>query len=300
MHNMHETDIDLNLLRLFSSIYRTRSVTRAAEELGMAQPAASQGLARLRKSMGDALFARSHGGVEPTAFAERLAPKVEAALGALTQALQESRHFDPQTSDRRFMLHLSDIGESRVLPDLISCLRAEARHVQLESRYLPTDEVAEALDAGRIDFAIGVLPNLRGVKAQVLTVDAYRLVMSQGHPMAGQFQHEPLSVQDMARMNFVSVSTHAETTQLLRLLGLEAQLKLTIQHFTALPAIVRDSDLVAIVPNAITGVFEGRDFTFPKVEFPTPPFNIYLYWSHRSESDAGAQWLKALILRNVR
>ena len=83
---MHATNIedkpalpDLNLLRLFDAVYRLRSVSRAALALGLSQPAASQGLTRLRLQLRDALFVRAGGGVRPTPRAERLATAVQQA-----------------------------------------------------------------------------------------------------------------------------------------------------------------------------------------------------------------------------
>jgi acetylornithine deacetylase/succinyl-diaminopimelate desuccinylase-like protein len=70
---MNIKDLDLNLLRLFDAVWRSRSVSLAAQQLGMSQPAASQGLARLRGMLGDALFERSGAGVRPTPRADRLA-----------------------------------------------------------------------------------------------------------------------------------------------------------------------------------------------------------------------------------
>ena len=61
---MHINEIDLNLLRLFDAVYRHRSVSRAAEQLELTQPAASQGLTRLRKLLNDPLFTRAPGGVQ--------------------------------------------------------------------------------------------------------------------------------------------------------------------------------------------------------------------------------------------
>ncbi len=290
-------DIDLNLLRLFAAIYRTRSVTKAADELDMAQPAASHSLAKLRNELGNALFVRRAGGVQPTPFADRLAPKVEAALQALDEALLESRHFDPMTSDRTFSLHMSDIGESRVLPALIAQLRREAPNIQLVTRSLPHDEIADALDAGRIDFAFGALPRLHGMPSQALSQDSYQVVISRRHPLARRKWTASTSLKHMSSLHFVAVSTQAETTQLLRLLGLEARLKLTIQHFTAMPAILRDSDLAAIVPKAIAGVFDKKDFALLDAHLPARPFNILLYWSRRSEGDAAAQWFKRTIVQ---
>ena len=107
---MDITGLDLNLLRVFDVVYRHGSVSRAADELGLSQPAASQAVTRLRLLLGDALFERVHGGVRPTPRADRLAGAVRAALATLEVALAEAHAFDPQAAQQRFRLHLSDIG----------------------------------------------------------------------------------------------------------------------------------------------------------------------------------------------
>jgi DNA-binding transcriptional LysR family regulator len=292
-------NIDLNLLRLFAAIYRARSVTKAANDLDMAQPAASHGLARLRGELGNALFVRRAGGVQPTPFAERLAPKIEAALATLDHALMESRRFEPATSERKFMLHMSDIGESRVLPALIAKLRRESPRLRLETQSLPHEEIANALHTGRIDFAFGALPFLDGVRSQVLTHDSYQLVVNRHHALAARGPGAAVSMSSLASARFVAVSTQAGTTQVLRLLGLESQLRLTIQHFTALPAIVRASDLAAIVPLAIRDLFDGEDFALIDLRLPTRPFDIYIYWSRRAENDAAAQWFRQRVIQCI-
>ena len=83
---MNIKDLDLNLLRLFDAVWRTRSVSLAAQQLGLSQPAASQGLARLRAVLGDALFERSGSGVRPTPRADRLAQAVVAVLAEAIEA----------------------------------------------------------------------------------------------------------------------------------------------------------------------------------------------------------------------
>ena len=73
---MHIKDIDLNLLRLFDAVYGTRNVSRAAELLDMTQPAASQGLMRLRALVRDPLFVRGAGWVMSSSSAARLTLRV--------------------------------------------------------------------------------------------------------------------------------------------------------------------------------------------------------------------------------
>src|SRR5688572_32076503 len=108
---MHSEKLDMNLLRLFEAVYRLGSVSRAALALGLSQPAASQGLTRLRLQLRDALFVRAPGGVRPTPRADRLAQAVQSAIAILEAAFNENETFDPQQSQMSLRLHLSDIGE---------------------------------------------------------------------------------------------------------------------------------------------------------------------------------------------
>ena len=87
---MHINQLDLNLLRLFDEVYRAGNVSRAAERLGLTQPAASQGLTRLRLRLKDPLFVRAPGGVKPTPRAMALADAVQGALAVLSQALSDT------------------------------------------------------------------------------------------------------------------------------------------------------------------------------------------------------------------
>ena len=179
---MHINDVDLNLLRLFDAVYRTRNVSRAAELLELTQPAASQGLSRLRTLVKDPLFMRTAGGVQPTPRAQRLADPVRHALATLEQALGESAGFEPAQAVRTFHLHMSDIGEARFLPELMVALHERAPGVRVETRPLPREQVTEALHAGRIDFAIGFLPTLKESQQVRLLDDRYVLLLRAGHP----------------------------------------------------------------------------------------------------------------------
>ena len=128
---MDISSFDLNLLRLFDAVYRNRNVSRAAEELGLSQSAASQALTRLRLQIKDPLFERHGAGVRPTARADRLAPSVQAGLAAFESGLVEEDHFDPLTSTARLRIHLTDIGEARFLPRLMETLSLQAPHLQV-------------------------------------------------------------------------------------------------------------------------------------------------------------------------
>ena len=103
---------DLNLLRVFSALMRERSTTLAGVRLGVSQSSVSHALRRLREQCADPLFVRTGEGMQPTAFALALAEPIDRAVELISGGLARTGAFDPATSDRRFELLLSDIGQS--------------------------------------------------------------------------------------------------------------------------------------------------------------------------------------------
>lgn len=298
---MHINEVDLNLLRLFDAVYRARSVSRAAERLGLTQPAASQGLTRLRTLIRDPLFMRAPGGVRPTPKADRLAPAVATALATLEQALGESAEFEPLASSRTFRIHMSDIGEGRFLPELMVALREAAPAVRVETLPLPRDQIADALDAGRIDFAFGFLPMVRDTQRLELLRDRYIVLLRAGHPFTRRKRTGAALLQDLRELEFVNVRTHGDTLRILQRLRVEDRLRLTTEHFMVLPSIVRATDLAVVMPRNIAEGF-AADGGYAIVEPPVAgcDFTVSLHWSRRFEGDPGHAWLRSLIERLFR
>lgn len=293
---MHIKDVDLNLLRVFDAVYRTRNVSRAADLLDLTQPAVSQGLTRLRLLIKDPLFMRAAGGVQPTPRATRLAPAVRTALGALEQALNESVQFDPLLSGKTFRIHMSDIGEGRFLPELMAHLRGCAPGVRIETQALPAAAVANALDSGQIDFAFGFLPSVKDTQRVQLLRDRYIVLLREGHPFAAQVRRRRRSGQalldDLQQLDFVAGRTHSDTLRILQLLKLEDRIRLTTEHFMVLPAIVRATDLAVVMPRNIAQGFAAEGgYTLIEPPFPLRDFTVSLHWSKRFETDPGNRWL---------
>lgn len=297
---MHIKDIDLNLLRVFDAVYRTRNVSRAAEALDLTQPAVSQGLTRLRLLVKDPLFMRASGGVQPSPRADRLAPAVRRALGTLEEALSESVQFDPLQSKKTFRIHMSDIGEGRFLPDLMTALRQRAPGVRIETLPLPIASIADALDSGRTDFAFGFLPNVKDTQRVQLLKDRYIVLLREGHPFAAQYQRRRSGkalLDDLHQLEFVAGRTHSDTLRILQLLKLEDRVRLTAEHFMVLPAIVRATDLAVVMPRNIAQGFAAEGgYTLIEPPFPLRDFTVSLHWSQRFESDPGNRWMRQTLL----
>ena len=147
--------IDLNLLRVFDVIYRTRNVSRAAEQLGMSQPSTSQALTRLRLTLSDPLFERTRNGMRPTPRADDLAQFVQMGLAQLDAGLASDTVFDPLKSTAELRIHLTDIGEARFLPSLMAEIRRKAPGIHVDASTWQQSQIATALDNGDIHLAIG-------------------------------------------------------------------------------------------------------------------------------------------------
>lgn len=293
---MHIKDIDLNLLRLFDAVYRTRNVSRAADLLDLTQPAASQALTRLRLLIKDPLFVRAGGGVQPTPKADRLADAVRGALGLLEEALNESAQFDPLRSHRVFRIHMSDIGEGRFLPDLMVALQQQAPGVRLETQPVPRGELPQQLDSGRIDFAFGFLPSVKDTQRVELLKDRYVVLLRAGHPFAQRRRSGATLLKDLRQLEFVAVRTHSDTLRILEMLQLQDRLRLTTEHFMVLPAIVRATDLAVVMPRNIARTFAADGgYTLIEPSLPLRDFTVSLHWSRRFEGDPGNRWMRGLI-----
>ena len=294
---MHLNEVDLNLLRLFDAVYRARSVSRAAERLGLTQPAASQGLTRLRSLIHDPLFMRAPGGVKPTPKADRLAPAVASALATLEMALGESSGFEPDRSQRTFRIHMSDIGEGRFLPELMVALREQAPGLRLETLPLPRDEITDALDSGRIDFAFGFLPMVRESQRTELLRDRYIVLLRAGHPFTRRKRTGTQLLKALRELEFVNVRTHGDTLRILQRLQVQDRLRLTTEHFLVLPSIVRATDLAVVMPRNIAEGFAAEG-GYAIVEPPVAgrDFTVSLHWSRRFEADPGNAWLRERVI----
>ena len=288
---MNIRDLDLNLLRVFDAVYRQRSVSRAAEVLGLSQPAVSQALTRLRLLMKDALFSRAAGGVLPTAAADTLAHSVQQAMLLLEQGLHASASFDPAAARRTFRIHMSDIGEAEFLPGLMRRVRAEAPGVRIETHQLDYAEIEDALDSGKIDVAFGYLPGVEKTEQQRLFMERYVVLARADHPVLTARPSQAV----LARLDYVVVRHHTETAKVLDRLSLSANVRLSIPHFMVIPAIVVATDLAVVLPLRIARKFAaaGR-CRIARPRWAIGEIAIALHWSRRAQGDPGIRWLRQM------
>jgi DNA-binding transcriptional LysR family regulator len=294
---MELQDIDLNLLVVFGELLRLRRVSAVAEALGTSQPAISNALNRLRKLLGDELFLRTSKGMIPTPFAETLAEPVGYALGAIHNALNSSSTFEPASSTRSFTLAMTDIGEIYFLPELMRKLSKVAPGVTISTVRNQTVDLREEMETGRVDLAIGFVPDLKaGFFQRRLFRQRYVCIFRKGHPLA----REGMTLRSFASAEHVAIVSdgtgHGMVDEAIQRAGVARQPRLRVPHFVAVGHILQTTDLIAVVPEAYANR-TLKPFGLETAACPVkiPDIVINVLWHARNNREPANRWLRQLV-----
>jgi DNA-binding transcriptional LysR family regulator len=292
MCEMNWRSIDLNLLVVFDAVMRERSVTRAGRLIGLSQPAMSHALNRLRHMLGDDLFVRTPEGMTPTPRAEALAEPLRSALNEMQLAL-EPLSFDPLASDRRFTIGVNNFAAVVIGPPLVSAACGDAPGIRLDIRPSGTLDIADCLDRGELELAIGglELPGERFLST-LLFEDPFVLVMRSGHPAS----RGPLSAEVLSRLRYLEISSSGEDTAFLdRWLtarGLRREVGVRAPYLSG-RVILAQSDFVAIFSRRVAEVF-ARNFPLEirEPDFDSPMVRTLMLCHRRLEGHPAHRWLR--------
>ncbi len=291
-------DIDLNLLVIFQQLLQERRVSAVAANLGLSQPTISNALNRLRQQLNDELFLRTSTGMEPTAYAMQLAEPIGYALSAIHETLNQRTRFDPSNSQRKFIVGMNDIGEIYFLPKLMEILSEIAPGISISTIRTTGSNLAEDMEAGRIDIAIGWLPHLKsGFFQRRLFVQEYVCMFRRGHALE---RDSPLSKEDFETAEHVIVSAagtgHATVDGSIERLGIKRNAVLSVPHFVAVGHILSATNMIATVPERFARqCVDPFDLRYAAVPLKLPEIGINLFWHSRFHKESGNQWLRGLI-----
>ena len=258
--------LDLNLFIVLEALVREHSVTRAANRLGLSQPAVSAALKRLRHQLGDPLLVRTRDGMLPTSRAQEIYTALGQSLDSIQNVLQDGPAFMPERTLRSFNVMLSDIGEIVYLPRLIGRLQRAAPGIRLTVRRLVRPRVSEELASGRIDLAIGWVDRAGDVQRGDLFMEDFVCIVRLGHPRIGkrrltlsQFASEwHLVVGRLdAGPNIFLRATNPTMEKAFGKAVRERKVALLVPHFLAVPNIITDTDLLCVVPRQLGQVYEA-------------------------------------------
>ncbi|WP_244506309.1 LysR family transcriptional regulator [Microbulbifer marinus] len=287
--------MDMNLFLVLEAIYNERNLTRAAEQLHITQPAVSNALARLRRTLDDPLFTRTTGGMSPTPLTERIMPKVHEALVLLGGSLREQRHFDPATAEKTLRLSMNDMAETLLLPRLLERLQQVAPGIAVESYYVPRNELVKELSANMLDFGLDIsLATTTQLQQQRLINDRYLCMLRADHPLAKQ---DSLTLEQYLALDHIHVSSRRAGPGVvdiaLNKVGRRRNIKLRVQHYRVAPLVVLRTDLALTIPASLANHYQARLFELP---FQVPRLDWHLLWHNNQHDDPANRWLREQLL----
>ena len=288
---------DLNLLPIFVALMEERSVTRAAERMGMTQPALSNALARLRAMLQDQLFIRERYGVQPTPTALELAPVIAEALARLDGAVLGQQGFDPAKAERLLTIAPNGYVEYVMMPAIIAKIEQVAPRVRLRLIPYGNDLLDTGVVSGTTALVLGrIVDPPENLIVQHLLDDGLACVVRSGHPDIG----DGITREQFTKLKHVNVvppgHMRAGLFQVLDQQKLKREVAVSVPDFFAVSEMVAVTDYCATLPKLIC----RRLARNPQLKvLPAPvdlgTFPVEMAWHVRYRHDPAHRWLRTLI-----
>ncbi len=285
--------LDLEWLSVFVEVYKTQSVSRAAQTLGMEQASASMVLNKLRRHFDDPLFCRTSAGMEPTPRAQTIYPDLLEAQMRIEKARGASAAFLPQQAMRDFRICMTDISEIVLLPRLINHLQKTAPGLVIEAEKISPDS-RRRLESGDIDLAVGFTPDLEaGFYQQALFAQDFVCLASSDHPRIGaKLTGEAFSAEGHILV-MPSGTGHSIVDKVLAKNKVERRVVLRVQSFLGVARIVAQTEFLVIVPRQLGNALAQQErVKVLEPPLPLPAYKVKQHWHERFNADAGNMWLR--------
>lgn len=289
--------VDLNLLIVLDAVLAERNVTRAAERLGMTQPAVSNALTRLRLLFDDALLVRRGKEMAPTPRALSLTGPIRGALDLIRASLACPDAFDC-TASHTFRLGIQDLGEAILLPRFLQWLEQLGARVRLDIRREPGAALHDEMRLGKVELVLDhvVIPGEEFRRERVLDLELVPLVR-RDHPTVGQ----ALTLDEYVALEHVILEPREGQTNLaeqaLALVGRSRRVRVQVPHYFSMPYLVSQSNLACTLPLPLARLFE-QHFPVRVVSCPLPiqPIPLFMMWHVCQDSDPAHLWLRQALI----
>ncbi|WP_413584358.1 LysR family transcriptional regulator [Bdellovibrio sp. HCB274] len=290
--------LDLNLLSVAESLYRTLNVSKTAQEMNVTQSAISHGLHKLRDHFGDALFVRASKGMTLTETALRLRPQIINLMAQARALTQDQESFDPLKADARITIAASDYIEILMIPAILKRLKKEAPNLQVSIRPTRGDFPKEELEEGTFDLAIaGFYKNLpEGFYETKVLEDSFSTAYRRKHPLI----KGDLQMQQFYDLDHALITLQGDFKDNLEKKFGDKKLKRTIvfgsYSFTGMAFTLSETDLVLTAPTLLLKKYKEY---FPIEIQPTPlamgNIQLRMIWHSRTHKDPLRLWFRNLI-----
>lgn len=290
------SELDLNLLYVLVALDDCRSVSDAAVKLHRSQPAVSSALGKLRKFFDDPLFVRIGNSMQPTPRGRSVVGSARGILGRIGADIIATPVFDPANLTGPIAIAMSDVGEIVFLPKLLKNLRRLAPQACINAVSLPAAQIADALESGALDLAMGYFPDLKknNFFQQVLFADGFTGLLRADHPLSTK----KLSLKQFLQLEHIVVRAESRSQEViegyLKRKRIQRRVVLTTPHFGSAPVIVAQSDLMVTVPEPLAQYFSAASPQVRVVDlpFPSPRIPLRQIWHRKFHHDPRSRWLR--------
>lgn len=289
---------DLNLLLALNVLLKEQSVSRAARQLNLSQPAMSAALKRIREYFNDPILVAYGKKMLPTAHAQGLAPVVARLLTDIDALLSASTAFDPATSQRTFRVCASDYVTTVFLAPLLADLAKQAPGVRIEIS-APAGEALEKLEQGETDLLL--------VPESFTSKDhPSRLLLEERHVVVGWKNNpifrQPLTPEVFFAAPHIAVTLSHELTfaeEQLRTLG-PRRIEIIAPSFLAVPWMLPHTHRLAVMHERLARVMVKKlPLALAPLPFPFPLMREMAQYHTTREADGGVQWLLNCMLEHA-
>ncbi|VVO21393.1 LysR substrate-binding domain-containing protein [Pseudomonas fluorescens] len=229
--------------------------------------------------------------MQPTFLATQLYTVFRYSLSEIERAIAQTSHVDPMQSTRCFRLALSDLGEIYLLPFILKLLQRVAPQVELEVIQVEVSRLDEWLSTGKIDAAI-CNRSFTPVQAQsdLIFNERYVCMIREDHPRIG----EQLSLEQYLCEKHVVVSAatgHHFVEDRLRESGYERKISLRVPHFSGLPEVISNTDLLVTLPSRTAKLFTSHSRTrVVELPFNVPEIEVSMFWQEHGGDSTAQRW----------
>lgn len=300
--------VDLNLLVYLDVLLRERNVTKAANHLGLSQPALSNGLRRLRELFDDPLLVRTSEGMIPTERAEQLQPIIRDVLSKVDMAVQPQTAFDSANEEHLFRIMASDYAESTLFPDLLQRLRREAPGIILDI-LTPSDVSFLDVERGKVDMVINRFETMpQSFHQKGIWKDHFACLTSIDNPILQNFtletymdaRHVWVSKTGMGigvGMDPHDVQHLGWVDESLCNIGKQRRITVFTRHYQAAMLLAEQNDLLVTLPSRAAKLQRDN----PRVAileppFDIPPFELKMAWSPLVQHNPAHRWMRRFII----
>ncbi|TQI65322.1 DNA-binding transcriptional LysR family regulator [Bosea sp. AK1] len=289
---------DLNLLPIFVALMEERSVTRAADRIGMTQPALSNALARLRAMFQDQLFVRERYGIQPTPIALELSPVIAEALAKLDDAVLGQQGFDPANAERLFTIAPNGYVEFVLVPALVAKLQAVAPGISLRMISYGNDLGETGVVSGSTALVLGrIVDPPDSLVVQHLMDEGLACVVRADHPLVGDSITRE-QFEQLRHVNIVPLGRmRAGLFQALAQQQVKREVAVSVTNFFAVAEIVAMTDYCATLPKLICRqLAHNTRLKILAAPVDLGTFPVEVAWHVRYRHDPAHRWLRSLII----